>query len=201
MENAMKTRHFAKSLVAVTLMTMIPSAIVPAAETGRAMSDQDNSSCQALEGRSWPYTVVTSASVVPAQGGAPAYCRVLATIEPETDIEVRLPDRWLRRLLHIGGSGLDGVIPNLDVNATELARGYALAASNGGHRDPTGGPTRLLGNPILIEDYAHAAIGKTVRAAKAILDAYYGRLPDYSYFSGCSAGGRGAFQCGGKIWR
>jgi hypothetical protein len=195
----MKTRYFSPSLVAATLTMMMmmaatPSASEPALAAGRPMPGEGAFSCQALDGRAWPHVLVTSASIVSAQGIAPAYCRVLATIEPETDIEVRLPVQWRRRLLHVGGSGLDGVIPNLDFHATELARGYALTASNGGHRDPAGGATRLLGNPILIQDYAHAAIGKTVRAAKAILDAYYGRPPDYSYFSGCSAGGRGALN-------
>jgi len=33
-----------------------------------------------------------------------------------------------------------------------------------------------------------------VLAAKAIIEVYYGRRPRYSYFSGCSAGGRGAFN-------
>jgi feruloyl esterase len=136
--------------------------------------------------------------VVLAQGSTPEYCRVLATVEPETDIEVRLPNGWQRRLLHVGGSGLDGVIPNLDFNAGELIKGYALTASNGGHRDPTGGPTRFLNDPTLKEDYAHAAIAKTVRFTKALISVYYGQLPEYSYFSGCSAGGRGALNAAAK---
>ena len=67
----------------------------------------------------------------------PAYCRVLATVSPETDIEVRLPVAWQARLLHLGGAGLDGAIPNLNASNGRLQQGYALAASNGGHRDPT----------------------------------------------------------------
>ena len=60
-------------------------------------------------------------------------------------------------------------IPNLNLNRAQLQQGYVLTASNGGHRDPTGGPTRFLNNPTLVEDYAHGAIGKTVQFAKAII--------------------------------
>ena len=154
--------------------------------------------CTALGQLMIPDGVITSAVNVAASGSVPAYCRVLATAAPETDIEVRLPWNWQQRLLHLGGSGLDGVIPNLNVNGAQLAAGYALAASNGGHRDPTGGPTRFLNNPILIEDYAHAAIGKTVRFAKAVIQAYYGEGAAYAYFAGCSNGGRGAFNAAAK---
>ena len=127
-----------------------------------------------------------------------AYCKVLGTVAPETDIELRLPTAWQRRLLHLGGAGLDGSIPNLDLNNVELQQGYALVASNGGHRDPTGGPTRFLNQPALIQDYAHGAIGKTVLFAKAIIRTYYGDSPRYSYFAGCSNGGRGAFNAAAK---
>ena len=150
--------------------------------------------CQALSALALPQTVITSATAVPAQGSAPEYCRVLATVEPETDIEVRLPNAWAKRLLHLGGVGLDGVIPDLNGHAGELQAGYALTASNGGHRDPTRGGARFLNNPTFINDYAHAAIEKTVRAAKAVIGAYYGRPAKYSYFSGCSNGGREALN-------
>ena len=122
--------------------------------------------CTALGQFMIPDAIITSAVNVAASGSVPAYCRVLATVAPETDIEVRLPENWQQRLLHLGGSGLDGVIPNLNLNGAQLAAGYALAASNGGHRDATGGPTRFLNNPVLIEDYAFAAIGKTVRSQR-----------------------------------
>jgi feruloyl esterase len=154
--------------------------------------------CASLPLLQLPRTVITSATFVPASGSVPAYCRVLATVAPETDIEVRLPDDWQERLLQLGGSGFDGTIPNLNLNDVHLAEGFALAASNGGHRDPTGGPTRFLNQPALIEDYAHAAIEKTVRFAKAISYAYYGERPRYTYFAGCSNGGRGALNAAAK---
>jgi pimeloyl-ACP methyl ester carboxylesterase len=154
--------------------------------------------CTALGQFMIPDAIITSAVNVAASGSVPAYCRVLATVAPETDIEVRLPENWQQRLLHLGGSGLDGVIPNLNLNGAQLAAGYALAASNGGHRDATGGPTRFLNNPVLIEDYAFAAIGKTVRFAKAAIQAYYAQEAIYAYFAGCSNGGRGAFNAAAK---
>jgi Tannase and feruloyl esterase len=189
----MNAKRFAASIVAVTCLTMTASRATMAGATSQGTASAVIS-CAALTALELPQTVITSATIVPAVGSAPEYCRVLATVEPETDIEVRLPSAWAERLLHLGGVGLEGVIPGLNGNVSELQAGYALTASNGGHRDPTRGATRFLDNPTLVEDFAHAAIEKTVGVAKAVIDAYYGRRPKYSYFSGCSSGGRGALN-------
>ena len=181
----------------MTIVFALPFSLTHAGAVGRAEVFTAGD-CSSLSTLSLPDTVVTAATSVPAQGSVPGYCRVLATVSPETDIEVRLPDTWQARLLHLGGAGLDGVIPNLNGSSSRLQQGYALAASNGGHRDPTRGPTRFLNNPTIIEDYAHGAIAKTVLFAKAIIHAYYGRSPTYSYFEGCSSGGRSAFNAAAK---
>jgi pimeloyl-ACP methyl ester carboxylesterase len=180
-------------------MAMVMTVL--ATSTGRATLVRERDprlpvlSCAGLAGLSIPDAIITGAADVAATGPTPAYCRVLATTAPQTDVELRLPQRWQQRLLHLGGSGLDGVIPNLNLNGPDLARGYALAASNGGHRDPTGAD---LLDPVLAQDYAYAAIGKTVRFAKAVIQFYYGEDPSYSYFAGCSNGGRGAFNAAAK---
>jgi Tannase and feruloyl esterase len=193
----MNTRRLARCTVATIWLATIASQTSMVGAASQAAMGSAQVSCSALTGLVLLRTVITSATVVPAQGSVPEYCRVLATVEPETDIEVRLPSAWSERLLHLGGVGLEGVIQNLDGNLSQLQAGYALTASNGGHRDPTRGATRFLDNPTLIEDFAHGAIEKTVRVAKAVIDAYYGRRPKYSYFSGCSTGGREALNAAG----
>jgi feruloyl esterase len=148
--------------------------------------------CADLVALALPDAAVTSAVAVPAQAAVPAYCRVLVTAGTQTDIEVRLPELWRGRLVHLGGSGLDGFIQNLDASAVLLQQGFAVTASNSGHRDPTGGPTRFLNDPAVIAAYAHGAIGQTIVVAKAIVLAHYAEPAPYTYFAGCSAGGRGA---------
>jgi feruloyl esterase len=169
------------------------AATMLGAGRGDATASQETP-CAALAGLVLPDAVVTSAVLVGAQAPTPEYCRVLATVAPETDVEVRMPTAWTNRLLHVGDTALAGAIPNLAANAADLQGGYVLTASNGGHRDPTRGPTRFLDNPTLVEDFAHGAIVKTVRVAKALIEAYYGQAPSYSYFSGCSTGGREALN-------
>ena len=193
------TQRFTKTWLATGLLTAA-MLIMPAigAEGADAAARMPATSCDALAHVVLPETRVTSAAFVNPQESVPGYCKVLATVAPETDIELRLPSVWQERLLHIGGSGLDGTIPNLAAYTAQLQQGYAVTASNGGHRDPSGGPTRFLNQPTLIQDYAHAAIGKTIVFAKAIVRAYYGDPPTYSYFAGCSNGGRGALNAAAK---
>ncbi|TMH72407.1 MAG: tannase/feruloyl esterase family alpha/beta hydrolase, partial [Betaproteobacteria bacterium] len=68
--------------------------------------------CSNLTALQIPDTTITSAEYVAAANGLPGYCDLLATVAPQTDVEVRLPDDWSGRYLHFGGGGFDGRIPN-----------------------------------------------------------------------------------------
>lgn len=136
----------------------------------------------------------------------PAHCLVRGEIEKRTRadgkenalrFEVRLPEKWEHRFIFQGGGGTDGFLANA-IGTTPIAgstalpaltRGYAVTSMNGGHDgvDPMFGldqQARL--------DYAYAAIGKVTQAAKHIITRYYQSRPEYSYFMGCSNGGREA---------
>jgi len=71
-----------------------------------------------------------------------------------------------------------------------LQRGYATAGSDTGHA-----PDDLkfgVGHPDKIDDWAYRAVHVMTENAKLIIRNYYGRLPQYSYFTGCSTGGQQA---------
>ena len=151
--------------------------------------------CAGLASLTIPNTTITSAVMVAATGSTPAYCNVLATVAPQTDIQVQLPTNWKNRYLHLGGGGFDGTIANsapASYNVNLLAEGYAVGASNGGHRAAQyPGPT-FAGNQQLVLGYAYTAIGDTDTVARAVIHAYYGRPANYRYFDGCSNGGKNA---------
>jgi Tannase and feruloyl esterase len=151
--------------------------------------------CAGLTSLSIPNTTITSASVVPANGATPAHCNVLATVAPQTDIQVQLPVKWKGRYLHLGGGGFDGTIAQnapASYNVNLLADGYAIGASNGGHRAAQYPGPNFAGNQQLVLGYAYTAIGDTDTVARALIHAYYGRQANYRYFDGCSNGGKNA---------
>jgi len=73
--------------------------------------------------------------------------------------------------------------------------GYATASTDTGHDssiDPLGplGATFAYNNPEAEIDYCYRAVHLTAVTAKEIIEAYYDSPPTYSYFVGCSTGGR-----------
>ncbi|HSH75099.1 MAG TPA: tannase/feruloyl esterase family alpha/beta hydrolase, partial [Longimicrobiales bacterium] len=87
-----------------------------------------------------------------------------------------------------GDGGKDG---DLDFADHRLAEGYAVANTNMGHdagAEP--GSSFAFDNRQAEIDFGYRAVHLTVVAGKEIVDAYYGRTPEYSYFEGCSTGGR-----------
>jgi len=140
--------------------------------------------------------------MVSAAGSTPAYCNVLATVAPETDIQVQLPANWKNRYLHLGGGGFDGRIPTTapaSYNVNLLAEGYAIGASNGGHRAAQFPGASFAGNQQLVLGYAYTAIGDTDTVARALIQAYYGKAARYRYFDGCSNGGKNASLAASKF--
>jgi len=157
----------------------------------------DISSCTNLGTLSLTGTTITSAAYIPAAGAVPGYCELNATVAPQTDITVRMPDLWYQRYLQLGGGGFDGNIPNLaspamNFNKNPLAHGYAVAGSNGGHRSAAYPGASFAVDRGLSLSYASGKINDTDVVARAAIQTYYGKPAKYRYFAGCSNGGKNA---------
>jgi hypothetical protein len=158
--------------------------------------------CTGLSTVSIPNTTITGVAMVPANGPTPAYCNVTATVAPQTDIRVQLPTNWKQRYLHLGGAGFDGRIPTnapASSNVNLLAEGYAIGASNGGHRAAQFPGATFAGDQQLVLAYAFTAIGDTDTVAQALIQAYYGSPASFRYFDGCSNGGKNASVAASKF--
>ena len=140
---------------------------------------------------------MTSATPVTDAKPAP-YCRVTGYVEPMVKFEVRLPmSGWTQRFVQTGCGGLCG---NLSIHLNNASGCYpadhgelALASTDMGH---TGGMDGKFGEKDyqLRIDFAFRGVHVTTLSAKALIAAFYGQPAKYSYFSGCSDGGREALM-------
>lgn len=119
-------------------------------------------------------------------------CVVKGYVSPQIQFEVRLPTQgWTQRYLQTGCAGLCGT---LSVRAPQracpmLQRGeLATASTDMGHQGQGG--TWGASDPQLRVDFAYRGVHATALVAKALIAQFYGQPPRWSYFSGCSEGGR-----------
>jgi feruloyl esterase len=151
-------------------------------------------SCESLATVALPNTTIESAAVDPNN---PALCRVTAvTTHPPMGDRVRIwvaipTSNWNGRFMGTGGGGFSGGSPG-GVVQPALA-GYAAGATDTGHEGGSGG-FALDTNGRLdwqsIRNNAHVGIHEMTVTGKALTQAMYGVAPRYSYFNGCSTGGR-----------
>jgi len=128
-----------------------------------------------------------------------------------TRFDVRLPTAWNGRYMFQGGGGTEGGNPNATGSSNNgtngvsmLTNGYVVAAQNGGHLNSELPPTlaatattpsilsqnMFFSDALAVRDWGYNSIDVTTRTTKFLIDAYYGREPDKSYFVGCSTSGR-----------
>jgi feruloyl esterase len=137
---------------------------------------------------------------VPAagRGGAPqilpAHCRVAATLKPSADSDIKMElwlpaENWNGKFQMVGNGGWAGII-SFPQMAAALREGYATASTDTGHQGGNG--LFALDHPEKIVDFGWRAVHETVVKSKALIAAFYGGSPKYSYWNGCSTGGRQA---------
>jgi hypothetical protein len=143
----------------------------------------------------------------------PSHCLFRVVIDPRpsgmeamsygTGIELRLPMDWNGRMLFQGGGGLDGMLIPAFGSVTgfqsALTRGFAVVSTDGGHRGRNNVDARFAVDQQAKLDFAYQAVQRTTREAKSLINRYYGRKPDYSYFMGCSTGGREAMLAAQRL--
>jgi hypothetical protein len=122
----------------------------------------------------------------------PAFCRVAATLKPSSDsdikIEVWLPlAGWNGKWQAVGNGAFNGNI-NYGAMSAALRRGYATSSTDTGHTG--GGANWALGHPEKVVDFGWRAVHEMAVASKQIVASHYDRAPTFSYWNGCSAGGR-----------
>ena len=130
-------------------------------------------------------TSILTADLIPATTTLPEHCRVEGQILPAVGFEVRLPTEWNGKFYMVGNGGYLGSFFD---PSNGLARGYATASTDTGHRGPS--PTFAHDNRGAEIDFAFRAVHLTALAARSLIEEHYGKPPDRSYFRGCSTGGR-----------
>ncbi|WP_038909217.1 tannase/feruloyl esterase family alpha/beta hydrolase [Dickeya oryzae] len=125
------------------------------------------------------------------------YCTVEGTLAPEIGFRVQLPkESWTQRYLQVGCGGLCGSIsitPGAADGCAPLnAGGFVIAGTDMGHDQASANSGEFGTEPQKRADFAYRGVHLTSVAAKALIEAYYGHKTAYSYFTGCSDGGREA---------
>ncbi|YCH46329.1 tannase/feruloyl esterase family alpha/beta hydrolase [Pseudomonas sp. SA195] len=121
-------------------------------------------------------------------------CAVEGVLAPSIGFRVELPTQtWTQRYLQIGCGGLCGRIslePAAADGCVPYDRGrFVVASTDMGHQGNGGA---FGADPQKRADFAHRGVHLTALASKALIEAFYGQQPAYSYFTGCSDGGREA---------
>jgi feruloyl esterase len=146
---------------------------------------------------------ITSATVTAAtvNGVSVNFCTVKGTLAPSNTFEVALPvSSWTQRFAALGCGGLCGNLSD-PTQQTSFSfsytcplvqeAGFVTAATDMGHSGPSSAWTT---DPQQQADFAYRGQHITTLAAKKLIQAYYGQAQKYSYFVGCSDGGREALM-------
>ena len=137
---------------------------------------------------------ITSVSTGTTTSGV-TYCLVKVLVQPAINIWVGLPTggAWNGRLQSEGGGGFAGSVA-IPVNS--ISGGYIGIQTDTGHNGgggafgmltpvPNGAP-----NVQLQTDFAYRSLHEMAVIGKQLAQAFYGALPVFSYWNGCSTGGR-----------
>ena len=163
-----------------------PSPAVPNVKPVRA--------CESLASVALPNTTIESATV---DATDPNLCRVVAiATHPPAEDKVRIwlaipTANWNGRFLGTGGGGFQGGSESA-VNMP-ASFGFAAGATDTGHRGGNAAFALDANNRLdwqAIRNFAHVGIHEMTVTGKALTQALYGVAPRYSYFKGCSTGGR-----------
>lgn len=201
--------------------SLIIGVLTTAPQPAPADEAESQSACEQLAALERPSFRVDLAQWVradqtPARGqeaAAPAHClfRVMLNARPSsiegvtlgTGFELRLPLEWNGRFLFQGGGGLNGALnPAFGSVAgapSALARGFAVVSTDGGHRGRSIIDSSFAADQQAKLDFAYQAVQRTTDEAKIVIDRFYGRAPEYSYFMGCSTGGREAMLAAQRL--
>jgi hypothetical protein len=113
------------------------------------------------------------------------------------NVQAWLPtDTWNGRMQNVGGGGwYAGMYEYSFLSMTgAIGDGYMTLTTDGGHSNGDPREWALLSpgniNLYVLQDFASISLNDLVLIGKSLALSFYGNTPAYSYWSGCSQGGR-----------
>ncbi|RGP63737.1 feruloyl esterase b [Fusarium sporotrichioides] len=117
-----------------------------------------------------------------------------------------LPSKWNGRMQAVGGGGYSASFGSLYMTQA-VGNGYIALDTNAGHVRGTDSATTPESwalhypgkvNIQLVNNWGSTSLHEMAVIAKTVSKNYYGKKPRYSYFTGCSGGGRQAMMIAQK---
>ncbi|KAJ4331876.1 hypothetical protein N0V87_008813 [Didymella glomerata] len=114
--------------------------------------------------------------------------------EVNTIVWLPMAESWSGRFLGAGGGGwVTGA--EISTLAWAASEGFAVATTDGGHAADSPVQDWALLSPgnvnwVALQNFASTTLDEAATLGKAVVEAYYGTKPSYSYWNGCSTGGR-----------
>ena len=195
----MSIRYYAHMLSASMLaLTLSACGTKTSKEVAIASSQDLSAKCEALAQNATTTNIIIATSrPTSATDALPAFCQITGQIVPNIGFEARYPlTGWNGKYFQTGCGGFCGVVmPNRETQSNAinyaLRRGYATITTDAGHKGlHIGDGSWAKDNPLAEEIYAHKTLPLTLEAGHHLIDRLYEAAPKFSYFSGCSNGGR-----------
>ncbi len=211
-----KLRGMGKNMMQTRILIGVTAALCAA---GVAQAESTNS-CASLANLQMEGVEITKAALVPAgttvpppypgapsSGVLPAHCRVDGVINRRKGADgeefgirfaLALPEKeaWNGDFMMQGGGGGNGVVAyplgaSYSGDKPALVRGFTVASTDTGHQAKTGPfDFSFMRDQQAYLDFAYQANAEVAGVAKRIIAQYYAKPAAYSYFVGCSTGGR-----------
>ncbi|KAF3062125.1 putative feruloyl esterase B-1 [Daldinia childiae] len=125
--------------------------------------------------------------------GLPDLCAVEVNVTSSESssytISIFLPSKWNSRFLATGGGGTGGYVNYLDMGVGSQY-GFATMSTDNGHRGSPYDVEWAYKSPQKLIDWGWRAMHGSVELSKQLIKGYYGENIQYSYYTGCSTGGR-----------
>jgi hypothetical protein len=188
--------HMPRAVISTALLYL--ATIVPFATLAGAaeQSSTSEAQCRALADTDLTDTVILSAVQIDGAGAVSTYCRVRGYVRPAINFELQLPVKEWNGKFYMAGCG--GYCGRLDITSDPNAafnvgrdHHYATILTDTGHWAPNALDNRwAVANPVALNDFFFRSIAEIGRVGKALTRDYYNKPIRYSYFNGCSNGGR-----------
>ena len=182
-----------KRLIFLLLVCTLSSSLMSTARSAEDGCDRCSPklSPQELEKVKLPDVTIDSAKhfYAGANRAKVDHVQVLGMIGGNIGFELLLPDQWNARFVMGGGGLFVGEIQN--AARSSVNDGYATVGTDTGHRSPS----RYLADWAYLDleaqlNFGYLAVHRTAEVARAMVRLHYGCDARYSYFYGCSTGGR-----------